>query len=260
MKFTNWLKQSKDKPLFEDILWLKPENPHQRPKVVIIGGSIHGFASTTKLYDAIKSKAAYQTRVILPKSLEKILGHAITDAVFVETTSTGEISHEAKNAIRSAIAWADAVIFSDDLGNNSQTEILVTELLDELDKPTYFLGQTLEILNKVAQKVIENPYIILVGELAQISKFNSAAKSQTALLQADGLVKLAEKFQTVSADWLPAAVTNVESQILVAESGQVSTTKSEEKDWIIPYTANSVQYAKIFNQDRFRALTTAAVV
>ena len=84
MEPTNWLKQSPDTPLFEDVLWLKPENPHQRPKVLIVGGSSHGFITTTRLYEAIKSKSAYQTRVIMPSSLNKILGHAFDDAVFVE--------------------------------------------------------------------------------------------------------------------------------------------------------------------------------
>src|SRR5688572_22950681 len=94
-----WYKQAPDKALFEDILWLKPENPHQRPKVLIIGGSIHGFASVTKLYEGIKSKSAYQTKVILPKSLEKFLGKAIADAVYVEATTTGEIAQQAKTDI-----------------------------------------------------------------------------------------------------------------------------------------------------------------
>jgi NAD(P)H-hydrate repair Nnr-like enzyme with NAD(P)H-hydrate dehydratase domain len=250
----SWLRQEPGKPLFEDVLWLKPENPHQRPKVLIIGGSSHGFVTTTKLYEAIKSKSAYQTRLIMPKSLEKILGHAMTDAIFADSTSSGEIAGTAKNEILSAMNWAEAVIFSDDLGNNSQTEILVTELLKQIDKPTYFLGQAIDLLQKSAQSAVDNPHLIFVGELAKISKLNSATTSQTALLQADGLIKLVEKLQDISAEWNSAIITQAESQIIVAERGRVATTKSNDVDWLIHATANSVQFGKMFDLKRYEAI------
>jgi len=258
MEPTNWLKQSPDKPLFEDILWLKPENPHQRPKVLIIGGSSHGFLTTTKLYEAIKSKSAYQTKIIMPKSLEKMLGPAIPDAVFVESTSSGEIAHAAKNEIRSAMLWAEAIVFADDIGNNSQTEILVTELLKDLIVPAYFLGHAIDLLQKSAQEVVGHPCVILVGDLVKISKLNSATHSQIALLQADGIVKLVEKMQTVSADWLATIATESQNQLLIASDGRVSTTKDIGEDWQVSFVASSIQFAKLFDSKLFEALTTGA--
>jgi hypothetical protein len=236
---------------------VKARKSSSAPKVLIIGGSSHGF-STTKLYDAIKSKSAYQTKIIMPKSLEKMLGPAIPDAIFVEATSTGEIAHTAKNEICSAMLWAEAIIFSDDIGNNSQTEILVTELLRELVSPAYFVGHAIDLLQKSDQEAIKNPCIIMVGELAKISKLNSETHSQIALLQADGIVKLVEKMQTVSTSWLATIATESQNQLLIASDGRVSTTKDIGEDWQVNFVANSVQFAKLFDSKQFEGLTTGA--
>ena len=156
------------------------------------------------------------------------------------------------------MGWAEAIIFSDDLGNNSQTEILLTELLKEIDKPTYFMGHTIELVQKSAQEVAENPYVVLVCDWAQLSKFNSATSSQIALLQADGIVKSVDKLQKITSEWLAGLASNIESQIVVAESGRVSTTKRSQEDWQVDFVANSIQFGKIFSSKRFEALTTGA--
>ena len=251
-----WLKQSGDKPLFEDILWMKPENPHQRPKVLIVGGSSHGFMTTTQLYSAIKSKSAYQTKVALPKSIDKMLGNSFEDAVFVSSTKSGEIASEAKNDLSQMIDWAQVVVISDDIGNNSQTELLLQELLLKTDTPVFVLGHSIDLIAKSGQDLANKDNLVLVGVLSQISHF--AAHTGTALQNSDGLLQLVDKLNKQSDQRSYSIATYHEGNIIVS-SDKISTTKApEDPEGILRFIAESVQFGKNFEAKRFETLTTGA--
>ena len=40
-----WHKQTAENPLYEDVLWARPENKHGAGKLLVVGGNLHGFAA-----------------------------------------------------------------------------------------------------------------------------------------------------------------------------------------------------------------------
>ncbi len=251
-----WLKQQEDKPLFEDVLWMKPENPHQRPKVLIIGGSPHGLATTIKLYDAIKSKAAYQTKVAMPRSVEKIIGTTLDDAVFVDSTPSGEISVDAKTELLAMLGWAQAVVISDDLGNNSQTELMLPGLVQAAEAPVFVLGHSIELIQKSADDLAGKDNLIILGNVSEAARFT--AHTSVALQNSDGLVQFIDKLERQSKSRKYSVVTLHQDRVVVSNSRASTSKISNQTDWGVRFVAQSIQFAKNFDSQQFEALTTGA--
>ncbi len=68
-----WLKQQPDQPLFPDIAWQKPEQKALAGKLLILGGSAHGFAAVAQAYTDAGNAGVGQCRVVLPDALKKTI-------------------------------------------------------------------------------------------------------------------------------------------------------------------------------------------
>src|SRR3990167_5419572 len=138
MADTYWLKQAKDKPLFEDLLWSRPENKRLAGKLLIVGGNLHGFAAPGTAYGASLKAGIGTCRIIMPDSLKKIViphfshFHGSTlQMEFAPSTISGSFSKEALAQILDSAQWADGVLLAGDFGRNSETAILLEKLLNK---------------------------------------------------------------------------------------------------------------------------------
>ena len=131
MKPEYWLTQTKDKPLFPELEWSRPENRSAAGKLLIIGGNAHGFAAPAEAY-AVATKAGIGTaRVLLPDAVRKIVGRLWENGEFAPSTPSGSFGQKALDEFLLQGSWADAVLFAGDLGRNSETAILLEKSLQK---------------------------------------------------------------------------------------------------------------------------------
>ncbi|HSX27740.1 MAG TPA: hypothetical protein VLG25_03070, partial [Patescibacteria group bacterium] len=124
MASTYWQKQTKDKPLFPDLLWSRPENRAQAGKLLIIGGNAHGFAAPAEAYGQALEAGIGVVRVLLPDAVKAVAKHALETVDFAPSTPSGSFSKKGLAEFISHASWADGVLIAGDLGRNSETAIL----------------------------------------------------------------------------------------------------------------------------------------
>src|SRR3989344_1032892 len=95
MENTYWHKQAKDKPLFEDLLWSRPENKARAGKLLIIGGNAHTFAAPAAAFVSAAKAGAGSVRALMPDKLKKTIGSSLAEAQFAPSTPSGSFSRKA---------------------------------------------------------------------------------------------------------------------------------------------------------------------
>ncbi|MEK7561819.1 MAG: hypothetical protein AAB541_03065, partial [Patescibacteria group bacterium] len=125
MADTYWLKQAKDKPLFEDLLWSRPENKRLAGKLLIVGGNLYGFSAPGTAYGAALKAGIGTTRVLLPDKLQKTVGKLMPEAEFAPSTLSGSFARPGLAKLLEEGEWADGVLLAGAFGRNSATAILL---------------------------------------------------------------------------------------------------------------------------------------
>src|SRR5690606_19201169 len=225
MDDTYWHKQA-DKPLFEDLVWNKPENRQQAGKLLIIGGNAHEFAAPAEAYSEAQSAGVGTAKVLLPSALQKIIGAMIENTEFGDSTSTGSFSRKALADWIEWAHWADGVLLAGDLGRNSETAIVLESFIEKYpgqitinkDAVDYFAASPLKLLNR------ENTTIVV--SLSQLQKLCQNAKWPAPITFAMPLVQLVEQLHAITESYSCNLVTEHNGILFVAVNGQVSTTRA----------------------------------
>lgn len=255
---TNWLKQGSEKPLFPDLLWSRPENKSQKGKLLIVGGSSHGFRAPAAAFSAAVSAGIGTTRVILPDSTRKILGKTFAEAEFVSSTPSGSFARAALAETLEASERSDGVLLAGDFGRNSETAIFLDSLAQKYqgrlvvaqDGLDYFMNASSALLRRK-----ETLLLIDTGRLQKLAKHNRPGTPVLHLMSLHDLVM-------IMIDWTsgsPASfITQHSEHLIVAVGGKVSTTAYQNKaDWEIEVAA----YASVWWLQQptrpFEALATA---
>lgn len=66
-----WQIQTREKPLFPDVLWSKPEARNSAGKLTIIGGNSRGFSSVAASFETARKVGAGEIKIVLPDVLKK---------------------------------------------------------------------------------------------------------------------------------------------------------------------------------------------
>ena len=256
---TNWLRQTPDKPLFPDLLWSRPENQRQAGKLLIVGGSSHGFAAPAAAFAAAGQAGIGSARVLLPDAVQKTIGPSFAEAVFAPSTPNGSFSRQALAELLENADWAGGVLLAGDFGRNSETAILLESFLDKYQGQVTVAEDSLDYFLGPKSRLLSRPDTLSVINLGKLQKLAKANRPGTAVLHNMNLHELV----TVLADWTngpPAFITKHADNIIVAAGGRVSTTPEKtESNWQIDLAA----YAAVWHLQQpgklFEALTTAAM-
>lgn len=252
MDATYWQKQTSDKPLFEDLLWSRPQNRRQAGKLLIIGGNSHSFAAVSRSYGAAEKIGIGVARVVLPNALQKPLGKSFPEAEFAASTPSGSFSREALAHLLELASWSDGVLLAGDFGRNSETAVLLDNFTSKYDGPLTVAGDTLDYFISSNNQLLNRPDTTLILEFSKLQKLGASAG--VALAHNMSLMKLAETLNEWSANAKIAFVTGHENQILAALDGQISTTPGQ----LLADLAAYVGVWRLQQPSRpFEALTTA---
>ncbi|MBI4033733.1 hypothetical protein HY379_01915 [Candidatus Saccharibacteria bacterium] len=248
-----WLQQ-RDKPLFSDMMWSRPENKKQAGKLLIIGGNQHGFAAPVAAYNAAVAAGVGTTRVILPDKLIRALGTSFTEAEFAPSTPSGSFSRQALEPILENAGWANGALLAGDFGRNSETAILLSSFMNKFDGQVtvsqdgldYFLGASSPLLNRPNTLSVIN-----MGKLQKLAKNN---RPDPPIRHSMSLLELVD----LLGGWKTNVITKHADNFVAASGGQVSTTPSKkDQNWQTELAAYTAVWWLQNPTKAFAALSTA---
>ncbi len=219
-----WKQQERNKPLFPDVGWSKPEQRSLAGRLGIIGGNKLGFAGVADAYQTAVASGAGEIRVLLPDVLRKTIPNIITDAIFGATNPSGSLARDAINEMKALGAWSTGILMIGDAGRNSETAILYEDFLREYHGPLTITRDAIDLIKNSSQSLVERPDSSLIISFAQLQKLFQSVYYPIVLtfsMQLTSLVEALHKF-TIT---YPITITVLhKDQLLVASSGEVTST------------------------------------
>lgn len=256
-----WQKQAKDKPLFPDLLWSRPETKRAAGKLLIVGGNKFGFAAAGEAYTEAVKAGIGTARVLLPDSLQKTVGKVFAAGEYAPSTLSGSFSQLALAELLNMSQWANGVLLAGDLGRNSETAILLEKFAEKYQGQLTITQDAADYFIKGPQQILERPDTLLAVSFAQLQKTATTAKfSQPFLFNMDFL-RLVEVLHDFTKTYPVSVITQHLDNIFVATNGQVSTTKTDtdEKIWRIKIAAHAAVWWLQNPTKTFEALISSLV-
>lgn len=260
MQQHSFLRQSKDKPLFPDLLWSRPENRLIAGKLLIIGGNLHGFAAPAAAYKESVKSGIGTARVLLPDALKRTVGNLLENGEFAPSTPSGSFGKQALAEMLEHAAWADGVLVAGDLGRNSETAALLETFLQKFsgqvtitkDAVDFFYANPLELFSRTETTI--------VCSIAQLQKLCKEARTPQAFTFSMGVVQLSEALIQLMAAYPANIVLQHLNHKIVASSGKVSLTAvTEQEAWRVKTAAHTSVWWLQNPSKPFEALTTGVL-
>jgi NAD(P)H-hydrate repair Nnr-like enzyme with NAD(P)H-hydrate dehydratase domain len=261
MDYTFWSKQTAGKPLFEDIVWNKPEQRSRAGKLGIIGGNKLGFASIAEAYALALSTGAGQVKILLPDALKKSLPSSMIDATFAPTNQSGSLSKDATTEMKAMGEWADGILLIGDAGRNSETAIAYEDFINNYKGPLTITRDSIDLIKNASASVVERPDTLLVVSFAQLQKLFQAVYYPKVLTFSMQLTNLAEALHKFTITY-PCSITVFhKDHILIASGGRVA---SQEWDnpmaiWRGSVATNASVYWLWNTSKTFESITTSII-
>jgi ADP-dependent NAD(P)H-hydrate dehydratase / NAD(P)H-hydrate epimerase len=261
MDRTYWLKQTAEQPLFPDLLWSRPENRNQAGKLLIVGGNIHGFAAAAEAHTAATAAGIGTARVLLPDSLQKTVGKVFIAGEYAPSTPSGSFSRKALAEVLAMGEWADAVLLAGDFGRNSETAVVLEQLLGKYKGQLTLTKDAADYFTKTPEPLLKRTNTLLVLSFAQLQKLAAGARSTTAFTFNMDFLRLVEMLHDFTNQYSAAIIVKHLDTIFVAVNGQVSTTKLavEQPVWRVK-TAAAASVWWLQNPAKVFESLTAAVL
>jgi ADP-dependent NAD(P)H-hydrate dehydratase / NAD(P)H-hydrate epimerase len=257
----SWLKQSSAAPLYEDLLWSRPENKRHAGKLLIVGGHKDNFAAVAGAFSAAKQHGAGQVRVVVPDALEKTLKTFIAEASFAPSTSSGGFSKRAIAELTVEAEWADAVLIVGDIGRNSETAVVMERFSQTYKGLIVFARDACDWALHQPHSILDRGNTAIIATIAQLHKISKVLRLSDPITYSGDMLTLSRQLRGLTQDAAAVVVTNQQQQLAVAYRKLVSSTalsKKESDPWRTE-TAASVAVWMMQNPNKpFEAATTAA--
>ncbi|MCA9348196.1 hypothetical protein KC867_02200 [Candidatus Saccharibacteria bacterium] len=223
-----WHKQTKETPLYPDILWSRPENKLSAGKLLIIGGNKNGFTSINQAYQIAQNTGAGSIRVVLPDALKKTLG-PLGPYDFAPSTPSGSFATKAFNDLLQQSTWADCVLLAGDMGRNSETAILLEKFTSHYHGPLVVTKDTADYFINFLPTIPDSSNITLIINLGQLQKLGTALKFDTPFLLDMGVMMHAQALHRFTKLHNFTIMTKDLNNIIVAKDGLVITTNVQNQ-------------------------------
>jgi hypothetical protein len=257
-----WHKQTKDTPLFKDLLWSRPEQIAQAGKLLIVGGNAHGFAAPAEAYSEASSAGIGVCRVLLPTSLQKTVGRILSNGEYAPSTPSGSFARSALASLLELSAWADATLLAGDFGRNSETAIVLEQFLGKHHGQVTLTKDTVDYLSINPAVLLDRPDTLLVISFAQLQKLAIHAHFSSAFTFDMNFLRLVDMLHEFSQKHTASIIVKRTETMFVAVNGQVSTTKLDEEIevWRVKTAAHAAVWWLQNPTKPFEATTTSLVI
>ncbi len=224
MERTFWQKQT-DKPLFEDLLWSRPEQRSLAGKLLIVGGNLHAFAAPAEAFGEAGKAGVGVARVLLPNATKKLVGPLLEAVEYAPSTPSGSFSQQALAEVLDASRWTDAVLLAGDLGRNSETAILLEKLTQKYRGQLTLTKDAVDYATTTPDLVRHRPDTLLVLSVAQLQKLAVKAGFTQAFTFDMDLLRFVDTLYAFTAIYPVHIIVKHLDTLHVASNGKVITTK-----------------------------------
>jgi hypothetical protein len=254
-----WQKQLRDAPLFEDILWSRPEHKQGAGKLLVVGGNAMGFAAIQEAYSAADKAGAGVIHTVMPDALRKIVGTFLQDGNYAPSTPSGSFAKLALTELIVQAQWADAVLLAGDFGRNSETAVLLEQFVQKYQGQLILTKDAVDYFSHMPELILKRQDTVIVLSMAQLQKLATAAKHPTPFLLSMGLMLIVQALHDFTNIYPVTIVTRELDSIVVAHAGKVSSTKvSEDEDiWRVKTAAAAAVFWMQNKNKPFEAITTS---
>ncbi len=262
MDTSYWHRQTKDQPLFPDLLWSRPENKASAGKLLIIGGNAHGFAAPAEAYQYTVKAGIGSAKVLLPDALQKTVGKHFEAGEFGPSTPSGSFSKLALAEFLDYAAWADGVLLAGELGRNSETAVALEEFTKKYSGQLTITRDAVDYFKELSKGLFDRPQTTIVLSLAQLQKLVSGLNWPKAVTFGIDLVNLVSILHELTEKYPANIIVKHLDNIFVAVGGQVSTTKLDKEMpiWRVKTAAKASVWWLQNSGQSFEALTTSVNV
>lgn len=256
-----WEKQTKESPLFADLLWSRPEQTAQAGKLLIVGGNVHGFAAPAEAYEEATKAGIGVSRVLLPDSLQKTVGRILESGEYATSTPSGSFARSALARLLEMSAWADATLLAGDFGRNSETAILLEQFITKYTGQVTITKDTVDYLSTTPVVLLNRPNTLLVLSFAQLQKLATKIRFTSAFTFDMDFLRLIDTLHEFTQHHKAAIIVKHTETMFVAVDGRVSTTKLDEDVdiWRVKTAAHAAVWWLQNPHKPFEAQTTSLI-
>ena len=253
--------QDTKKPLYPEIIWNKPETKALAGKLLIIGGNVHAITAPSTAYALALDAGAGEVKVVMPAATKRYFAHSTIplDIMFAESTPSGSFSTAASDVLMQYLAWADYVFIAGDVSKNSETAMMLVDVIKNYSGPICITGDALDALLQEATTVLQRHNTLIVPSFTMLQKYTIKANHNTALISNMLLKSMAEWLadfsNTHAATILFAHHNNAYSALL----GEViiSTPISYDGNWELRTATTASVWAMQHPATQFKAIATS---
>lgn len=255
-----WQRQTKEKPLFPNVLWERPERRDLAGKLLVIGGSSNGVHDPALAYEVAKETGIGDVRVAVPESLKQIARH-MDDISLLPATSSGNFSIKGREPLLFAAQWADGVLAAGNLGRNSETTLLLSNLIHDYRGPLTLTKDAVDSLYGESRQLLSRDDTLLIVSFAQLQRLAKEVRSPFSFRYDMDFLILVQRLHEFSETIEAAIVTKHLDQIIVCLEGQVISTgrKDLEDLWCVEIASKSTVFWLHNRAKMLEAVATALI-
>lgn len=261
MDRTYWHKQTPEQPLFPDLLWSRPENRAHAGKLLIVGGSVQGFAAPGEAYSEATKAGVGTARVLLPNSLQKTIGRVFEAGEYAPSTPSGSFSQQALAELLEMSGWSDGILLAGDFGRNSETAVLLEHFAEKYSGQLTYTKDAADYVITAPGPLLVRENTLLVISFAQLQKLAIGARFARAFTASMDLLHLIDALHEFTTRYRINLITRFGETVLITVDGQVSTTKVpvESKIWRLKTAASASVWWLQNTTKSFEALTASII-
>lgn len=204
-------------------MWSRPVTRTGAGRLLVVGGHAKDFSAPTANYRYAVAAGVGECRVLLPDSLMKLVG-GTPGVSFVPSSLSGSLGRAALGEILLASEDADSVVIGGSLSNNSETAILLEELIRRIKRPTVIYGEVLEIVSLNPKLLVESSDNLLILTMSEVFKLAGRLMIPIRLRRDAGIINKLEIIQAITAETSCQIVT-YGTEIIVACGGELTVTQ-----------------------------------
>lgn len=256
-----WQKQTLESPLFENMLWSRPENKLHAGKVLVIGGNMNGFSKTVNSYQGLIDAGVGMVTVLLPKTVKKVLGNISPNVIYCPDTDSGSFGPESYSDMVEYSNGVDGILMPGELSNNSQTLVAIEKFINGVNRPLIAAEETIDLMLQLHMEILDRSNMIFIGTIDKLQKLLTKLRSTQAITSSIALVNLVELLHNFTTGKRLSIITIHDGYVVVAREGVVSTTKVEDSRYLsLPKLADAATTWIIQNPDSvFEAINCAVI-
>lgn len=258
MANTYWYKQV-GKPLYDNLLWSRPESRQARGKLLIVGGNLHSFAAPAQAYHEAEKASIGTARVLLPVAVKKIIGISLDHAEFAASTPSGSFSSQAYGELALHADWADGVLLAGDFGRNSETAVLLEQFIGKYKGQLTITEDAADYFKDTQEVLVQRKDTVIVCNMALLQKIIQKLLTGKVVTFGMSLVQLVDLLHETTQKSPASIIVKHLDQFVVAAGGRVSTTPAKDNTdmWRIKTAARAAVWQLQNPTKPFEALTTA---